>query len=83
MIYYGIIRLKTTQLESRDIHPTHMTSSVIPSLMSDGHCDVDTQYAEMLMSASRTQKVNKAFHQLLMHTLPSIARLKSHIVLTP
>jgi hypothetical protein len=62
MPYYGIIRSKnnSTQLESRDIHPTHdhMTSSVIPSLMADGHCDVDTraQYAEMLMSASRTQE---------------------------
>lgn len=79
--YYGIIRSKnnSTQLKSQDIHTTHdhMTSSVIPSLMADGLCDVDTraQYTEMLMSASRTQKqMNKTFDRLLTHTPPSIAR---------
>lgn len=78
MPYYEIIRSKNNS-NPRDIHPTHdhMTSSVIPLLMADGHWGVDTrsQYAEMLMSASRTQEqVNKAFDRLLMHTLPSIAR---------
>lgn len=67
MPYYGIIRSKnnsTPQPELRDILPTGMTSTVILSLMADEHCEIDTrsQYAEMLMSASRTQgQVNKAF----------------------
>jgi hypothetical protein len=79
MLYYGIIRSEnsSTQLESPDMHPTHdhMTSSVIPSLMADGHCDVDTRSQYAVMSASRSQeRVNKAFDRLLMHTLPSIAR---------
>jgi hypothetical protein len=48
MPYYGIIRSKNNsnpQLESRDIHPAHdhMTSSVIPLLMADGHWGVDTR----------------------------------------
>jgi hypothetical protein len=82
-LYYGIIRSNNNtipQLESRDIHPTHMTPSVIPSLMADEHCDVDTrsQYAEMLMSVSRTQEqARNAFGRLL--TVP-IFCLQSFVV---